>query len=124
MSPEQTIRSMMAKKCPRERAGQTAADEMSALARKAARVAWVGETMTALRAAQRKADEAWAQSVRGTGEQEPGMRLLAPFPDDADDEELKALPPPPEQAELDAIHAELKAVIDHDRWPKHLYWTL
>ena len=30
----------------------------------------------------------------------------------SDDEDL---PPPPEQSQVDAIHAEIRAVIDHDR---------
>ena len=47
-------------------------------------------------------------------------------PEDLDDDELEAMniPDPPEQAELDAIHAEIDAVLEHDRWPKELYWSL
>ena len=41
-------------------------------------------------------------------------------PDD-DDDEPEAIPPP-EQADVDAIHAELEEVRDHDRWPKQLHW--
>lgn len=78
-------------------------------ARHAARAAWGREVVAALKAAQERVDAAWA-------------RRLESLPDDIDDETLDDLPPPPEEAELDAIHAEIAAVRDHDRWPRHLYW--
>lgn len=79
--------------------------------RKAARIAWVKETMARLRAAQKKVDAAWE-------------RLFEGLPDDISDEELEALdlPEPPEQAEVDAIFAELDAVRERDLWPRHLYF--
>lgn len=79
--------------------------------RKAARLAWLRETAAAWREANRKVCAAWD-------------RVLDGLPDDLGDEELEALnlPDPPEQREVDALHAQLKAVIDHDRWPRHLYW--
>lgn len=49
-------------------------------------------------------------------------RLLEPYLHLSDEEfdELD-LPPPPEEAEVDAIYAQLRAVIDEDRWPRELY---
>jgi hypothetical protein len=81
-------------------------EESRLLARAAARVAWVRRTSAAIRDAQHRADAAW-------------MRLIDAHPDDAED-----LPDPPEQAELDALWAQMKAVADHDRWPRHLYFTI
>lgn len=106
MTPDQRIQNLLTAK-PR-RTSEQAADEIT---RQAARIAWVREIMAAWSEAQREADQAWA-------------RLLAPIPDDVPDEELEDLPEPPEQAKLDAIHAEIQAVADHDRWPRHLYWSL
>ena len=91
-------------------ATEVAGDRERREARVTARVAWVKERIAALKAAQQRADEAWA-------------RIVDALPDDLDDDdELDAIPPPPEQADLDAIHAELEAVRDHDRWPKKLHW--
>jgi hypothetical protein len=69
--------------------------------------------MAALDAANAKVNEAWE-------------RLLRDLPNDMDEEELEELdlPDPPKQAELDAIHASIKAVCDHDRWPRELYWSV
>lgn len=108
MSAEDRIRKLLER---RAQEAWGASEQAAELTRKAARVAWVRETMEALRAAQRNADQAWE-------------RLVAAFPDDVDDDELEDLPPPAEQAQVDAIHAEINAVIDHDRWPRHLYWSL
>lgn len=95
MNAGQTIRNLLATaRAPAER--------------KAARAAWARETMAELRAAQERADEAW-------------MRLVQTHAH-LDDDEFEALPDPPEQAELDAIHAEIDAVVEHDRWPRALYW--
>jgi hypothetical protein len=105
MNPDQTIRALLAG------AGQAADEAKSAEARRDARVAWVKETMAALGAAQEKVDEAWT-------------RIFDSLPEDLDDDELENIPEPPEQAELDAIWAEIEAVRDHDRWPRHLYWSL
>lgn len=77
----------------------------------AARAAWVNEIIAKLRSAQKRADDAWLAAVRA-------------LPEDHTDEELEAIPEPPEQAELDAIHAQIDAVIEEDRWPRELYWSL
>ena len=90
-------------------ATQVAGDRDRREARVAARLAWVKERIAALEAAQQRADEAW-------------FRIVDALPDDLDDDEFEAIPPPPEQADLDAIHAELEAVRNHDRWPKKLHW--
>lgn len=92
-------------------AGRPADKQARAEARVATRVAWVQERMADLRAAQDRVDVAWD-------------RIFDALPDDLDDEVLEAIPQPREQAELDAIFAELHAVRDHDRWPRHLYWSL
>lgn len=105
MSPNETIRSLLT--C----AAQAAEEAERAEARREARVAWVKEIVAALRAAQERVDEAWD-------------RIFAALPEDLDDEEVEAIPEPPEQAELDAILAEIAAVRDHDRWPRELYWSL
>ena len=98
MSARQTIRSLLAD-CGRE------------AERREARAAWAKETAAAWREAHRRVDDAWA-------------RVFAELPDDISEEELEAmdLPDPPEQAELDTLHAQLRAVIDKDQWPRELYW--
>jgi hypothetical protein len=105
MPPDQTITALLAA------AGRCAEDDSQALARCAARAAWVERRIEDLRRAQREADAAWT-------------RLLDGLPDDLDEDEIDALPEPPEQAALAAVHAELDAVRYQDRWPKELYWSL
>jgi hypothetical protein len=105
MTPEETIRALLAK------AQAAAGEREQAEARTAARVAWVHETIARLRSAQERVEAAWE-------------RIFAALPDDLDDEALEAIPEPPEQAELDALHAEIAAVRDRDQWPRHLYWSL
>jgi hypothetical protein len=102
MSFENTIRMLLT--------GARAGDA-SEWRRIAARVAWAEEISEKWLAMHRRVDAAWD-------------RIFDALPDDIDDDELEAMhiPEPPEQAELDALHAEIWAVIDHDRWPKHLYF--
>jgi hypothetical protein len=104
MSREDVIRSLLAA------AGRAAGEEAGAEARVEARVAWVHQRIADLKAADKRVFEAWD-------------RILDALPEDIDDEELEAIPDPPEQAERDAIFAEIEAVRDHDRWPKHLHWS-
>ncbi|HEX8523055.1 MAG TPA: hypothetical protein VF669_12430 [Tepidisphaeraceae bacterium] len=103
MTPQETIRALLTE------AGQAADEQERAQARIAARIAWVHEAMDALLAAHKKVNDAWD-------------RIFEALPEDMDDEEVDQIPPPPEQAELDAILAEIEAVRDHDRWPRHLHW--
>ena len=105
MSNDETIAALLAA------AGQVAGDREQQDARIAARVAWVKERIAALKAAQQRVFDAWD-------------RIFDALPDDIDDEELEAMdiPDPPEQAEVDIIHAELDAVRDHDKWPRKLHW--
>lgn len=110
MTPEQRIRKLLTLKA--ERTIEHLADELS---RQAARVAWVRETSGALREAQREMDECLAQSVGGTDEQGTGTEAS----EKAFERLFEA-----EQAKVDAIYAQLRAVADHDRWPRHLYWSL
>jgi hypothetical protein len=102
LSAEHTIRMLQAGYRTRDREEWT---------RKQARVAWIKEIMAALRAAQERVDAA-------------RDRMLGALADDIDDEELEELnlPDPPEQAELDAIHAQIDAVLEQDKWPRHLYF--
>ena len=72
--------------------------------RKAARCAWVKETMAALRKVQRQMDDRCMAAVDRLSEEE-FERLV---------EE--------EQAKVDAIRAPIDAVIERDEWPKELYW--
>ncbi|HWC56535.1 MAG TPA: hypothetical protein VG434_06160 [Sphingomicrobium sp.] len=78
--------------------------------RKDARAAWTKKTVARLREAQERCDAAWD-------------RLMKALPEDATDEQVDAVQPPPEQAEVDALHALIDDVVQHDRWPKHLYWS-
>lgn len=87
------------------------AEETRLGALRLARLAWGRDRIAALKRAQKAADAAW-------------MELVAPFDDLDDDEELPQLAPPPEQAVVEAILAELHAVTEHDRWPRHLHWSL
>jgi hypothetical protein len=103
MPPAQTIQALLAG------GTQAADDSRHAALRRGARVAWVAQMDAALEAAYKKADEAWD-------------RIFAALPEDLDDEEVDAIPIPPEQAELDSILAELQAVCDHDRWPREPYF--
>jgi hypothetical protein len=47
----------------------------------------------------------------------PGIDLEEP-----DDRDLPLLVDPPEQAELEAVEAEIAAARDRDVWPRHLYF--
>ena len=107
MSNEETIRALLAA------AENVAGEEAEAEARIEARIAWAKRRIADLKAAQERVIEAWD-------------RIFDALPENLDDEELEAMniPAPPEQAELDAIHAEIDAVRYHDRWPKHLHWSL
>ncbi len=78
-------------------------------ARHAARTFWVHDIIAALKAAQKRADDAW-------------MALIAGLPEDAEDGAEEALPDPPEQAVVDALWEQVNAVVEHDRWPRELYF--
>ena len=105
MNPEETIRALLAS------AGQVAGEQEQREARIAARVAWARQTIDAMFEAQKRVQEAWD-------------RIFDELPDDLSEEELEKIPEPPEQAVVDALYEQIAAVRDHDRWPKHLHWTL
>ena len=104
MSREETVKALLAA------AGETAGEQARHEARIAARAAWVKQRIAALKAAYKRLEQAW-------------NRIFDALPDDLDEDELEALPDPPEQAEVDAIHAELDAVREYDCWPRELYWS-
>jgi hypothetical protein len=99
MSAEDSIRILLMR-------GERTGGELDASEWKriAARLAWVRETCAAWREAQREMDERCDEAV-GRIDTEAFERLC-----DA------------EQAKVDAIRAQLQAVIDHDRWPRELYF--
>lgn len=97
--------------------------------RVAARVAWVRRTMAAWEEAERKVEQAWDRTL------DSPSPLAGEGRGEGAHNELDDLPPPPEQvgprncvrrtereAQRDAIHAEIRAVIDHDRWPRGLHF--
>lgn len=51
------------------------------------------------------------------------MALIAPY-DDVDEEDLPDFDPPPEEAAVEAILAEINAALREDRWPAFLHWSL
>lgn len=71
----------------------------------AARVAWVRQTSAALRDAQRQMDERCDAAVERLDEEE--FERLCDL----------------EQAKVDAIRAQLQAVIERDGWPRELYFS-
>jgi hypothetical protein len=91
-------------------AADRAAEERDALMRTAARIAWVRRTIDLWSDATKAADAAW-------------MKLVEPYAD-CDEEDLPDLPRPPEQAEVDRLWRLLEEVRRHDRWPRHLHWTM
>ncbi len=87
------------------------AEDRAATLRIAARRAWVRTLLDDYFAAMKICDAAW-------------MKLVEPFQDWPEDEELPEVGPPPEQAEVDRLYAQLSDVRDRDRWPRHLHWSL
>jgi hypothetical protein len=75
--------------------------------RKAMRWRWVHATAKAWVDAQRRCEAAWDELVKDIPEEE------------IDDAEL---PEPPEEAEVNALWAQLNDVIQDDRWPRELYF--
>ena len=69
-----------------------------------ARCAWVSETVAAWREAHREVDEVLGKAVDRMSEAEFERLCDAEF------------------AKVDAMMAELRAAVDHDRWPRHLHW--
>ena len=74
---------------------------------KAARYRWLHRTAGAWHDARMRCDAVWRELVRD-------------IPDELIDE--VEIAEPPEQAEVDALWAQLNDVIQKDKWPKHLYW--
>jgi len=77
----------------------------------AARAIWWRRLIDDYVAATKVCDAAW-------------MKLVEPFHDWPEDEDIPEVGPPPEQAEVDRLYALLSDVRDRDRWPRHLHWTL
>lgn len=78
---------------------------------KAARWRWLHATAEKWNDANRRVNHAWE-------------RALARLPDDISDAELEAmdLPDPPEQAEVDALWAQLNDIVQRDQWPREMYF--
>jgi hypothetical protein len=70
---------------------------------------WAVRIVASPREAQERATDAWD-------------RIFDALPDDLSDEEIEALPDPPEQIEVDAIQALIDDVIERDSWPRERYW--
>ena len=104
MSAKRTIAALLA--------GADALADADRLAqdRRDARVAWVHETMAKIRAAARAGDAAWERRL-------DAMEAEGIDPDEAED-----LPELPEEAAQRALMEEIRAVCDHDRWPRELHW--
>jgi len=83
------------------------AEDEPADPRKAARHRWVRRSADAWHDARRRCDDAWCELVRDIPEE-----LI-------DEVEIE---PPPEEAEVAALWAQLNDVIQNDRWPRHLYF--
>ena len=77
----------------------------------AARIAWGRRLIDDYFEAVRRCDAAW-------------MKLVEPWDDRDEDEDIPELDPPPEQAEVDRLYALLSDMRDRDRWPRHLHWSL
>jgi|SRR4051794_739922 hypothetical protein len=112
------------------------AEDEPADPRKAERWRWLHDTADAWSDATRRNDAAWMRNVSAKPPSpsmgEGGADLEAPgglndpwnvrggWGEGDEDEEID---PPPEQAEVQALWAQLNDVIQKDRWPAHLYWS-
>lgn len=76
---------------------------------KAERFRWLHETTAAWLDASRRCDAVW-------------MELVRDIPEELIDE--VEIADPPEQAEVDALWAQLDDVVQKDLWPRHLYWSV
>lgn len=99
MSPEITIRMLLTSR----REEPLAPEEWK---RVKARCAYALDLVARCFEAERRCTEAWGELVKDIPEEE------------IDDVEI---PPPPEQAEVDALWAELDALTERDVWPRHLH---
>ncbi|MBV8685939.1 MAG: hypothetical protein JOZ90_04935 [Alphaproteobacteria bacterium] len=74
------------------------------------RVVWAEERMKTLLSLQEAAGQAY-------------RRYMAAHPEiDWSDPDSPEVPEPPEEAAAQAAYAEIRAAIDHDRWPRHLHF--
>lgn len=97
MNSKRTIRALLAG------TAQCTEDE-GEMERMLARAAWAKQAAATWREAQRAMDERCTEAV-----------------DRLDEEEFERLFQA-EQAKVDAVRAPMQAVIDHDRWPRHLHF--
>lgn len=95
---------------PREAAAAAAA---RAEARSKARLEWLQERFERMTQLWSLLGRYWADFA----EAHPEIDLEEP-----DDCDLPLLIDPPEQAELEAVEAEIAAARDRDVWPRHLYF--
>jgi uncharacterized protein (DUF924 family) len=80
------------------------ADAGRSAERREKRAQWARETSAKWREAHRQMDERCSKAVERLSEEEFERLCEA------------------EQAKVDAIMAQLRAVIDKDQWPRELYW--
>lgn len=108
MTPHQWLRRLEANAAPAPE------DPQGTAARIAARILWSRQTIEAMFAAQERVGQAWAEIFDALGD----------AADDLSEEELEALPEPPEQAEVNRLYELIAAVREHDRWPRELHWSV
>lgn len=117
MSSDDAIRALLAEA---ELAAQSCRghdEQRAADPRRAARAAWVRETADKWHTAQRQMDERCCEVV-GTMDGEARSHAgvhgehCSAFERFCD----------AEQAKVDVFYKPLRAVIDHDKWPRELYW--
>ena len=112
MTPKQRIQKLLTAKP--ERSIDHLADELT---RQAARVAWARETSNALREAWRERDDRCTEAAARLSEEEFELWFEA--------EQVgprSSVRGTEGEAQVDAIFAQVRAVADHDRWPRHLYF--
>jgi C4-dicarboxylate-specific signal transduction histidine kinase len=93
---------------------EAAAEGRRAEARVRARTDYAAALGARMRAAFAAVDAAWDRRFDERPE-------LLEETDEAD-EALRAMGDPPEEAELEALLAEVHAIADRDAWPRHLYF--
>lgn len=95
---------------------QARQDEIDLWRKRLARTEWASAQIAKWRDAQDRLNKAWSKQIGAHQESCPHV----------DDEGFCQceLPDPPEHAEVEREMESIRNVIDHDRWPRHLHWSL